>query len=157
LDVMRALIFLALVLLVASCSAGAGETPPEREPDIRGTLTAVERPVAAADDCAAYGGSPPDAPVSSDEPPACPEPGDDRFGSVLVEEYPGWHRGGDKLSLAVTDETRILRRTQGGYGPAAFEDFEEGQELEAWTTWAIADSYPGLGTAEAVVILEPGS
>jgi hypothetical protein len=29
--------------------------------------------------------------------------------------------------------------------------------VEAWTTGAIAESYPGLGTAEVVVILDPGS
>jgi hypothetical protein len=156
LDVMRALIFPALVLLAASCSVGAGVALPAREPDIRGTLTAVERPVAAADGCVEPGGEPPDAPVSSDDPPTCPEPGDDRFGSVLVEEHPGWYRG-NKLSLAVTGETRILHRTQGGYDPAVFKDFEEGQEVEAWTTGAIAESYPGLGTAEVVVILDPGS
>jgi hypothetical protein len=74
---------------------------------------------------------------------------------VLVEEDPSAAGSGDKGYFTVTDETEISRLVGGdALAPAAFEDLEVGQPVEAAYAGAVAESYPTQGNAASIVILE---
>lgn len=77
-------------------------------------------------------------------------------GSILVETRQGEPLFDyDKASVRITDDTDILRLTDGGaYEEAAFEDFTEQQLVDVWFTGAVAESYPVQGTAKTVLIRE---
>lgn len=154
---------LSLGLLVAGCgddsaevSSGDGSTTvpdspaltaPDRAPDITGTVTAVTPFVPVTEDCTPADELDPDDSVSSDDPPVCTDPDTDVTGTVLVEEHPG-AQDGRKISFTLTSETVLLGSD--GAALASFDDFQEGQVVEAWTTGACAESYPEQCGAEAV-------
>ena len=74
--------------------------------------------------------------------------------SVLVEEDPASEWGGNKGYFTVTGETEILRLVGGdAVAPAAFEELEVGQLVEATYSGPILESYPSQGGAGSIVIL----
>ena len=73
--------------------------------------------------------------------------------AVLVEEDPSEEGSGDKGYFTVTEETGITERQEGERVPAAFEDLEVGQLVEASYAGPIAESYPTQGDAASIVIL----
>ena len=75
---------------------------------------------------------------------------------VLVEEDPSDESGSAKGEFAVDGETEILERRDGDLAPAAFEDLQVGQMVEATYSGPVAESYPTQGVAGRIVILEEG-
>jgi LPXTG-motif cell wall-anchored protein len=73
--------------------------------------------------------------------------------AVLVEEDPSEEGSGDKGYFTVTDETEITEQQEGERVPAAFEDLEVGQLVEAAYAGPVAESYPTQGNAASIVIL----
>ena len=73
--------------------------------------------------------------------------------TVLVEADPSHPSFGDKASVAVTSNTRITRRAQGGEVAATFRDLVPGLQVEVWFDGPVATSYPVQGKAQALVIL----
>ena len=122
----------------------------------------------------AQGASPEQGTVSGDQSSNPPETNDNGIrgtitnisGSVvLVEEDPSApfqttppsspSELGAKGFFTVTDETEITKQEDGKSIPAAFEDLEVGQIVEAtYAGDAIAAIYPSQGNAESIVILE---
>ena len=101
--------------------------------------------------------------VSGDQSNAPPDSGYDAVlgtimdisGSVvLVEEDPSSDSGGKKGDFTVTDETEITRQEDGASVPAAFEDLEVGQSVEAIYAGPVMESYPSQGNAGSIAILE---
>jgi Protein of unknown function (DUF3221) len=73
---------------------------------------------------------------------------------VLVEEDPSDESGSAKGEFAVDGETEILERRDGDLAPAAFEDLQVGQMVEATYSGPVAESYPTQGVAGRIVILD---
>jgi hypothetical protein len=69
------------------------------------------------------------------------------YGSVLVDSAPA-----GKASVNITEDTKVLRETDGAYARAAFSDIAAGQVLDVWTTGQIAESYPVQAWATVIVI-----
>jgi hypothetical protein len=77
--------------------------------------------------------------------------------SVLVEEDPASDWGGNKGYFTVTGETQISRLVGGdAVAPAALEELEVGQLVEATYSGPILESYPTQGGASSIMILEVG-
>ncbi len=80
--------------------------------------------------------------------------------NVFVEEDPSdpidpaVGSGTEKGYFMVTEETEILRRQGDESVPATFEELSGGQLVEATYAGPVAASYPGVGEAESIVILE---
>ena len=140
-----------LVACGSSDSGGSTTTGPKTidrsRPDIVGTITAVTPFEPVTTDCTKPEDLPPDGAISNDDPPVCTDPDTDVLGTVLIEAEPGVQQG-DKLSLTVTSDTVL-----DGTGVTRFADLETGQKVQGWTTGAIAESYPGQGTARALRVL----
>ncbi len=84
--------------------------------------------------------------------------------AFLIEERPEqpmWSgadpfNSGDKYHVAVTEATRIQRRTStGGVRSAALEEITVGLRAEVWFVGPILESYPAQATASRILILEP--
>ena len=74
--------------------------------------------------------------------------------TVLVEADPSHPSIGDKASVAVTNSTRITRRSQGGGEVAATaRDLVPGLQVQVWFDGPVATSYPVQGKAQALVIV----
>lgn len=110
---------LAAALLAAGCAPVA---PPDRSPDIRGSIQTVT----------AGGGDP--------------------LGSILVVGEKQADTGYDRASVAVDRETLVLVRGPEGWTESRFEDLAAGDVVEAWFTGPVAESYPVQATAEAVAV-----
>jgi len=74
--------------------------------------------------------------------------------TVLIEEDPLEESGSDKASVEITPETEISRRQGQNRAPAAPEDLEAGQLVEATFSGPVAESYPVQATAGSITILE---
>ena len=80
--------------------------------------------------------------------------------SVLVEEDPSDPISSgttDKGYFNVTEETEILRRDGGETVSASFEELSVGQLVEATYADPVGASYPSVGDAESIVILQESS
>ena len=155
----RSLLVLAVPLLaalvLAACGGDAASSPPSEDPDVVGFVTDVTPATPVTEGCVEPSGPvDPDAPVSSSDPPVCTPADSGRLGTVLVEEQPGAASGGTKIVFTVTDETAVLRATSEGHVPASFDELGRGATVSAWSTGAIAESYPAQATARAIVIAE---
>ncbi|HEV2132569.1 MAG TPA: DUF3221 domain-containing protein [Longimicrobiaceae bacterium] len=84
--------------------------------------------------------------------------------AFLIEERPEQPMGanagpfttGDKYHVAVTEATRIERRTStGGLQSASLEEITVGMRAEVWFVGPILQSYPAQATASRILILEP--
>ncbi len=73
--------------------------------------------------------------------------------ALLVEQDPSEEGSGDKGNSTVTDETVTTEQQEGERVPAAFEDLEVGQLVEAAYAGPVAESYPTQGNAASIVIL----
>ena len=73
--------------------------------------------------------------------------------ALLVEQDPSEEGSGDKGYSTVTDETVTTEQQEGERVPAAFEDLEVGQLVEAAYAGPVAESYPTQGNAASIVIL----
>jgi len=117
-----ACVAIALILPLAACSPAL----PDRDPDIRGTVTSLER--------------------QSDG---------DIFGRILVEGPIAPGTGYGAASVSVTGDTTVLREVpDASPEPLAFEDLEEGMPVEVWFEGPVAESYPVQATAGTVLVIE---
>jgi hypothetical protein len=73
--------------------------------------------------------------------------------TVLVESDPSTPSTGTKASVAVTSQTRITRRAQGGDVAATARELVPGLIVEVWFDGPVAMSYPVQGRALALVIV----
>ncbi|MPZ89186.1 MAG: hypothetical protein GEU81_14190 [Nitriliruptorales bacterium] len=147
----------ALVACADGPVSGASE-PPDDAPYMIGTITSVAPFEAVTEDCVdpdEAGG--PNTTVSSDDPPFCTRPDNNRLGSVVIEEEPDQVTGDQKMVASVSAGTAILRETPEGYEPAAFADLREGAVVAVWTTGPIAESYPVQGAGDAISIITDGA
>ena len=69
---------------------------------------------------------------------------------LLVEANPDEASGSDKASIKVTPATRITRRS--GHIPFSAGDLRTGQNVSAWFTGPVAESYPVQATAGALLV-----
>jgi hypothetical protein len=74
--------------------------------------------------------------------------------TVLIENDPLEESGSDKAFVEITPETEISRRQGQDQVPAAPEDLEAGQLVEATFSGLVAESYPVQATAGSITILE---
>ena len=74
--------------------------------------------------------------------------------TVLIEEDPLEDSGSDKASVEITPETENLLPARTKPVPAAPEDLEAGQLVEATFSGPVAESYPVQATAGSIAILE---
>ena len=155
---------LVLVLTLAACGGGASAGAlPDGHASIEGAVTRVRPFVPRTDDCVTPSYRPPDAPVSSDEPPECDQPPTDQVGALRVEQYPDRQVGdprlptaGEKAVVTVTTDTRILRQTKGALETAAFDDLATRQQVAVWFGGPVAESYPVQATAATIVFRPSG-
>lgn len=153
---------LPLVVLVACAVAGVtgcgdtplGAAPPTEPPYLEGEVTSVTPFTPVTEDCVDMGDLPPDALVTSDDPPSCTDPDDDRVGGIVVEEEPGV-QSGNKASATVTRTTPIFMERDSEVQPATFADLAVGDGLALWFDGPVAESYPVQGEASAILILKP--
>lgn len=79
---------------------------------------------------------------------------------ILVEEDPEdpivGGSGSAKGKFTLTDETRILRQQGEDVLPADQSDLQVGQPVEATYAGPVAESYPTMGAAGRIVILQEG-
>lgn len=150
------------VLLGVACAGVKGHepttqktatVPPQREPDVQGILTSIERFSPRTENCVDRSDLPPNQPISSDDPPSCTLLPTDTVGTMLLEEDPDSEWGGEKVRLTVTTDTLLLRESGAVYAQIAFDDLERGHTLVAWTAGPIAESYPSQATASVVMSL----
>jgi hypothetical protein len=142
-----------LVVLSGLVLATSGGEVPGGDPDVTGTITAIEASAPRTDDCVPPDpAAPPDATTSSDEPPVCDDPAGDPLGTVLVEEDPAG-TGDVKISFRVDGGTQLLRQGEGTLERVGFDALDEGAVVSAWSTGELLDSYPQQATARAILIL----
>ncbi len=79
---------------------------------------------------------------------------DGTAGSVLIEGALEDDTQYDRAVVNITDQTRILKQEGEERVPAAVEDLEVGQRVEAEFTGPVLESYPVQATASEIVILE---
>lgn len=145
---------------LAACAGGSGAVsgePPDGDPVIVGTITSSTPFQAVTEDCVDPEGADADALVSSDDPPFCTRPDEDRVGWVSVEEDPTSETGDPKMVVGVNSGTAILLQTAEGYEPATFADLREGNLVAVWASGPIAESYPTQGDGDAIAILHRDS
>lgn len=117
-----ACVAIALILPLAACSP----TLPDRDPDIRGSVTSLERYTDG-----------------------------DVLGRILVEGPIAPDTGYDAASVSITDDTAVLHDVpDASPEPLAFEDLEEGMPVEVWFEGPVAESYPVQTTAGTVLVIE---
>jgi hypothetical protein len=81
-------------------------------------------------------------------------PGTDGLGIILVEETSPQRLTYDKASLAITEDTTLLKRVGDEYVEFTFDDFSKGMLVEVWITGPVRESYPIQADADTVVELE---
>jgi hypothetical protein len=140
----RLLLALALVGTLVACgddadpavSAG-GDGDPTDEPAIVGEVTASAPFTPVTEECIDGSELPPDAALSSDDPPICTPEDNDVLGSIVVASADG-----DQGSLTITGETDL--------GDSTFDDLAVGTVVSVWVSGPIAESFPWQATADAV-------
>jgi hypothetical protein len=73
--------------------------------------------------------------------------------TILVESDPSTPTSGSKASVAVTSNTRVTRRAQGGDVTATLRDLVPGMMVEVWFDGPAAMSYPIQAKAQTLVIV----
>lgn len=156
---------LVSALILAGCGGGSASTgaPPDEPADIVDEVTSVRPFVPRTEDCVPRGDRPPDAPVSSEDPPTCDDPSADRLGAVTVEQEPDRQLddqlglpAGDKAIVTVSTDTRVLRQAADGFERATFDDLDTGRQVAVWYRGPVAESYPVQATAATIVIRPSG-
>ena len=136
-------LLLAVVLVGALVACGDDADPaaqgaePAGEPTISGEITAATPFEPVTEGCVDGSDLPPDASVSSDDPPICTPEDNDVLGSILVESADG-----DKGSLTITERTDL--------DELGFDDLSVGLTVSVWVSGPIAESFPWQATADAV-------
>jgi len=107
---------------------------------------------------AAFGGcaslTPPDSEPSIRGSVTSITPRFDGLGTILVEETSPQGLDYDKASLAITKDTKLLKRFGGGYVEFTFDDIRAGMVVEVWITDPVRESYPVQADADTVVAPE---
>ena len=116
-----------LVVAIALAACATKVALPEREPDVRGVVTAV---------------TPADA----------GETGGERLGTLRIEENPADASGSAKWVLTITGNTIVLVRPGEVTEPASFERLVIGQRVDAWVTGPVRESYPMQADASHVLV-----
>lgn len=73
-------------------------------------------------------------------------------GRILVEAIPGKQEG-NKCWFAISSQTRIFQQQGGGQVRAAAGALAVGQQVQAWSTGPVLESYPCQTGGAAVLIL----
>jgi hypothetical protein len=81
-------------------------------------------------------------------------PRPDGLGIILVEETSPQGLEFDKASLAITKDTKLLKRAGDDYVEFTFNDIRAGVVVEVWITGPVRESYPIQADADTVVELE---
>lgn len=127
-DTLRTIFWATTALLaVVALAAACGddsEADVDDDPDIRGTITAV-------------------SPGMSDV-----------IGYARIEGNIEPDTEYDAAVVRIEEDTDIFRTENGQQVVAGFDDLEAGQQVEAWFTGAVAESYPVQAKASRIVILE---
>lgn len=74
-------------------------------------------------------------------------------GGVLVEEHPQATIG-NKIIFQVSDTTRVFQRVGADLQPKHISDLVVGQRVEAWSTGAMAQSFPAQAGAAVIVFAD---
>jgi hypothetical protein len=81
-------------------------------------------------------------------------PRSDGLGIILVEETSPQGLEYDKASLAITKDTKLLKRAGDDYVELTLDDMRVGMVVEVWITGPVRESYPIQADADTVVELE---
>ena len=81
-------------------------------------------------------------------------PRPDGLGTILVEETSPQGLDYDKASLAITKDTKLLKRIGDDYVEFTFDDIRAGMVVEVWITGPVRESYPIQADADTVAELE---
>lgn len=98
--------------------------------------------------------APPDSQPSIRGPITSISAGAEGFGTILVEETSPQGLSFDKASLAITKDTKLLKRDGDGYVEFAYGGLSEGMFVEVWITGPVRESYPVQADADTLVVLE---
>lgn len=133
---------------------------PTTEADIRGTITDLQR-IRHNNGQEETQQRNPEAPVSSEEGASSRTTSSGRgsevvIGVVLVEENPDEEHGSQKDSVTILKGTRLFEQREQVLVSADLEDFEIGQQVRAWYTGPVAESYPRQATASIIAIESQG-
>lgn len=115
---------LIVVMALAAACGDDSDSDVEGDPDIRGTITDVSS------------GS------------------GEILGSARIEGTIEPDTSYDAAVVRIDSDTEIFRTVGGELTEASFSDLSVGQQVEAWFTGAVADSYPVQAKAARIVILE---
>lgn len=151
---MRVLAAVVTVLLVAACGAGGAASGGDpratatgqagRPPAYEGVIEVVTPLVAVTEHCVDGSTLPPNAPVSSTDPPLCTADSAP-LGSLLVE-------AGEAVDVTVERSTRLsARAADGTVHEATFADFEVGQSVAVYTDgWVLESNVRGTHLAQVI-------
>ena len=81
----------------------------------------------------------------------------DTPGGVLIEENPDEASGSAKAHVSIVNETRIFKQQGQELRPATVDELEVGQQVQAWFTGPVLESYLLQATASVIVFLSPNS
>ncbi|MHC1729903.1 MAG: peptidylprolyl isomerase [Syntrophobacteraceae bacterium] len=110
----------------------AASMKDRKSPAIEGTITKVTR---AAKEAQKAGGK----------------------GTIFVEAKSNSAQGEDRMSIGITAKTRIFREKNGRSIEAAFDDLNEGLEVQVFISGPVGMSYPVQADADMILILGEGS
>ena len=136
---MRTLAMTALLLLVGVLAACSTPASPGGDTGSNTTPTAGDLAPATAPDITGI--------ITSKDTP----------GGVLIEENPDEASGSAKAHVSIVNETRIFKQQGQELRPATVGELEVGQQVQAWFTGPVRESYPLQATAGVIVIVNPGS
>lgn len=159
-----------IILLFSGCGSGGsgggttGEQPTESsnlqlsttEPAIYGTVTDIQNISQRTSRQGNSNRTDSNTPVSSKQTTGKEGKSGNVIGVVLIEEKPDEESGSQKDSVTITKRTTLLDQQEQGLISAEFEDFELGQQVRAWYSGPVAESYPRQATARVVVIESQG-
>lgn len=109
--------------LLGACTSDGDAAPAPNDPDIRGVITSITN------------GS------------------GDVIGNVRIEGAIDQDTAYDKAVVRVESDTRIFRQAGNAMMEVTFADLTEGQEVVAWFTGPVAESYPVQAKASQIVIV----
>lgn len=117
-----------LALAVAGCSTGNADVQlPEEDPDIRGTITQVDRAEGSLH-------------IMVEADPS----------DSVMSANP---RGTPKSRVRIMEDSQLLEREEEGVDRIAADDLEKGDLVAVWFNGPVLQSYPSQSGA-AVVVLE---
>ncbi|CAN5816287.1 hypothetical protein BH24ACT3_BH24ACT3_06180 [soil metagenome] len=127
------------------------DRPPDRPADLVGTVIEVHRGEPVTTGCVPPADQPPDGVMSSDDPPACSDPGAGATTTILVRADPVGSLG-DQVSVSVAADATVLRATGDRFVPADVDALAADGTVEVWITGEVLESYPVQVRAVAVVL-----